>query len=97
MKIVEVLDVLIPNTEKFEVKFDSSKDVKAVLLNYGDEAYMKIILDKYSSDFFLKNVYKIEDNLSKGLIWRSLWDTIRDGKESSLKFLEAALDQLPQE
>lgn len=58
---------------------------------------MKIILDEYSSSFFLENLHKIQDNLSKGLIWRSLWDSVRDGKVSSLKFLESVLNILPHE
>ena len=49
----------------------------AVLLNYQDEAFIKIAFDSHSVAFFKKNLNKISCELSRTLIWQAFYNMVR--------------------
>jgi len=72
-------------------------EVACVLLNVGDWGYCKIRIDEESLEFFKNNLCKIQDSLSRQLVWRALWDMTRDIRISAVEFLDAVKQQVPQE
>lgn len=69
--------------------YDASKTpYQAVLLNYGDWGFIKVLLDDISIEFFKNNLHKINDVLTRTLIWRSFYDMVRDAKISSEEYIE---------
>lgn len=64
------------------------------MLNYEDEAFIKVRLDSASFDFFRKNVSKVKDEFTRSLIWRALYDMLRDGDYTSIGFLDAVCENL---
>jgi hypothetical protein len=77
--------------DETEVKFDPANNYQAVLLNYQDQTFIKILLDELSLDFFRRNLTKINDDLTRTLIWRSLYDTVRDAKICSEEYMDFLL------
>jgi len=78
--------------------YDASKSpYQAVLLNYGDWGFIKVLLDDISIEFFKNNLHKIDDVLTRSLIWRSFYDMVRDGKISSEEYIEFFIKVIPLE
>lgn len=69
-----------------------SNDYKAVLLNYEDWSFVKIVLDKFSLAFFKQNLKKMTDILSIMLITQSLFDMVKDGIFKATDFVDFMLD-----
>lgn len=58
------------------LQYDGSKQFKAVLLNYGDYAFIKVLLDPASLDFFKINLIRISDTLTRTLTWKAFYDMV---------------------
>ena len=95
--IYEEKDVMLKNNSETVVSYDGSKKPKAVLLNYQDEAYIKIRLDENSILFLKEKLNIIPDQLTRAMIWRSLFDMVRDGQLSAYKFIQIVLETVPAE
>ncbi|EAS02835.3 peptidase M1 family aminopeptidase (macronuclear) [Tetrahymena thermophila SB210] len=80
--------VILKPAEKTTIEYDGSKNFKAVLLNYGDYAFIKTILDPVSLTFLQHNLHKISDVLTRTLIWKAFYDMARDGKISSEQYVD---------
>lgn len=72
-------------TTKVDVSFKGA--VKGILVNHGDHGYAKVHFDKKSLDNFEQNLYKIEDGVSRSMIWQQLWYNMRDEKMTSIQLL----------
>lgn len=84
---VTVIPVLLNEATETIVEYDASKtQYKAVLLNYGDWGFIKVLLDDVSIQFFRQNLHKINDVMTRTLIWRAFFDMVRDGKLSSEEY-----------
>ena len=59
----------------------------AVFINADDYDYCKAILDANSIKAFQGNLHKVDEELTRMLIWQSFWDLAKDGKASSKSFL----------
>jgi len=90
-------DVVLSNSEFTTLVYDGSQRYKAVLLNYQDEAFIKILLDDASIEFFKANLHNVKDELTRTLIWRSFYDMVRDGKLSSEEYVDTIIQALPHE
>ena len=66
-------------------------------LNQDDYAYAKIRFDSQSIDWLTLNLSKVNDPLTRGAIWRHLWNHVMDRKMSSLKYMEFVQKNLPNE
>ena len=69
------------------ISYDGSKKYKAVLLNYEDHTFVKNNIDSASREFFTDNLSKINDILSRTLIWRSYYEMVKDAIIPSDKFI----------
>lgn len=85
--IVLVKEVVLNAAELTEVDLEINNFV-AVLPNYEDWAFIKILLDDKSRDFLINNFNLIQDSLCRLLIVRSLFESVRDGRLKSSDFVE---------
>ncbi len=62
-----------------------------LLLNDDDLTYAKIRLDERSLATAAEGLGKIEDSLTRALIWGTLWDATRDAEFPASRFVEIVL------
>ena len=87
-EIGEIKDCFLDKKNENTVVYDGSAGYKAILINYEDHSYIKIILDQHSIEFFKSNLKNVSHSLSRSMIWRSFYDMVRDGKLSSYEYAE---------
>src|SRR5699024_6393145 len=72
-----------------------------VLLNDGDHTYAKVRLDDVSLGTIPQILDKLqggaEEELSRAVIWTSLWNMTRDGQWPAREFIAAVLQHAPGE
>lgn len=92
------MPVLLEEAPETVLEYDASQTAyKAVLLNYGDWGFIKVILDDVSINFFKENLHKIDDVMTRTLIWRAFFDMVRDGKLSSEEYADIFIHAIPKE
>lgn len=77
-EVVKVEEIILNDVEKTSIEVAIPDDVVAILPNYNDYQFIKVILDKESSTFFQANFSLITEPLSKGLLLRAWFDGCRD-------------------
>lgn len=70
---------------------------QAIMLNYNDWSYTKVILDHESFKFFKENLNLIEDQLLRQMIYRSLYDMVRDVRISGVEYVDILIGLLCEE
>lgn len=95
-KIYEIQDVVLKNEKETRVQMPAQTP-EAVLLNYYDEAFIKVRLDAVSIEFFKQNLASVDDELTRAIVWRALWDMLRDGQLPSTEFVEISCRSLAKE
>jgi len=79
-------------------KLNLSGPINALILNHDDHVYTKVRFDNNTIKSFKKDgLLKIEDPLSRSLIWRNLWQQVLDFKLSATDFYHFLLTNLPNE
>lgn len=78
-----------------QIEYDGSQSYKAILLNYEDETFIKVLLDEVSLTYFRDNLHKIQDPLTRSMIWRAFFDVVRDSKISSEEYIKIVIKNLP--
>jgi len=96
-KLNQEQDIMLQNAPETVITYDGSQRIKAVVLNYQDEAFIKIRLDQQSIAFFREKLNAIPDQLTRAMVWRALYDMVRDGKLSAYKFIDIAIGAIPSE
>jgi hypothetical protein len=86
------LDVAGALTEVTELAGEKTADL--VLINDGDQSYAKLRFDDRSIATMKSHLGKLDDSLSRGLIWASLWDSTRDGELAASDYVTIALNAL---
>jgi aminopeptidase N len=86
------LDVVGALTEVTELAGEKTADL--VLINDGDQSYAKLRFDDRSIATMKSHLGKLDDSLSRGLIWASLWDSTRDGELAASDYVTIALNAL---
>jgi aminopeptidase N len=71
-----------------------NKDVVAVLPNYNDFSFIKVILDEKSLAWFKANLIKVKEPLAVGLVLRALYDGVRDARFKASEFIKVASDYI---
>jgi aminopeptidase N len=91
----EFKNIIIKPTEVTSLEqFIGKNEPKAVILNYNDWAYCKWVIDTRSIEYLKSNLHKINDLLTKQLVYRSLFDLTRDSRISSIEYLNIVLNLL---
>jgi aminopeptidase N len=86
------LDVTGALTEVTELAGEKTADL--VLINDGDQSYAKLRFDDRSIATMKSHLGKLDDSLSRGLIWASLWDSTRDGELAASDYVTIAINAL---
>lgn len=68
-----------------------------VYANYDDYAYIKTYFGRDSLSFLQDSVGSINDNFLRELIWRAIWDMVRDGKFNAVNYATMLKTHLPHE
>ena len=83
----DTINVVLKNQEETIIELKGKLYV-AALPNYGDETFIKVLLDKQSLEFFKHNLNLVVEPGARILIWRAFYDMVRDAKIASFEFLE---------
>lgn len=62
--------------------------IVAVMPNFEDHTFIKVVIDPYSLNFFKHNLHLIQQDLTRTLIWRSIYEMVRDARLSTAVYLE---------
>jgi aminopeptidase N len=68
-----------------------------VLPNGRGWAYGDFVLDKVTREYLMTNLPDIEDPLTRGSAWVTLWDSLLDGQVKPEAFLDLTMRALPRE
>lgn len=68
-----------------------------ILVNDEDLAYAKIRLDERSRATAVAHLGAIESSLARGVVWGSLWDTVRDAEMPARQFVDLVLNNIAAE
>ena len=58
--------------------------VSAIFINEGEHAYAKVRFDERSKDWFVDNLNKVRDAVTRGAIWRYFWFAVLERRMTSL-------------
>ena len=92
----EVIDVEA-NQETEIFKLVDTPSPSCVVLNVHDYDYAKVKLDRTSIEKLFADLHKIEPPFTRQVVWRNLWDMVKDNEMSGVEFAEMAITQLPLE
>lgn len=105
--IVELFDSSMNSIQKStitvqpqaETVFDqfNGLPVACAILNVDDWGYCKIRIDESSFEVLKDHLSKINEPLTRQLVYRALWDMVRDIKMSAVELIEFVLAQLSHE
>jgi len=93
-------EIVLNNERSTEVdcKEFINKGVKAIVPNTGDWTFIKIILDPISLNLMKYNISSIKDELTRSLVWRSLFEMVRDANTiKATEFIDLLLENIPLE
>jgi aminopeptidase N len=68
-----------------------------VFANYQDEAYGRFLLDAVSRKAVMTRLGSMNDVFQRGLLWGSLWDSVREAEMDPQEYVDLALRTLPTE
>ena len=94
---VKKVKVLVKDQEETVVGELQGVEAAAVVLNVEDWGYCKVRIDESSLAVLKKDLIKIQDPLTRQLVYRALWDMVRDIKLSGVEFVEFVIQQFPLE
>lgn len=67
------------------------------MLNYGDHGYYRTYIEERTAGFLSKNLSKIDDSLTRGLVWRSLIGMIKACKLKLKVLFDFIINNIPTE
>jgi aminopeptidase N len=95
--LIEAKEIFLKNQKETVIEYDGSKDVVAIIPNVGDYSFIKIILDEQSINWAMKNISKVQDELTRALVWRSMFDMVRDCRLKSVEMINICSSHFSQE
>jgi len=96
-KIYDAQDIVLENKERTTITYDGTKKPRAVFLNYQDETFIKTRLDEYSLAFLKDKIHTVPDELTRAMIWQSIYNMVKDGTFSPYQFAEIAREGIQKE
>jgi aminopeptidase N len=78
-ELIKAKEITTSKNGKDEIDTDDVSDFYAVLPNYEDLSFIKVILDPTSLEFFTSKYNLVKDELSRCLILRSVYDMVLGG------------------
>jgi aminopeptidase N len=84
-------------TTVFEFNDLDLKQFKAVMLNFNDHDFVQVQLDNQSLQYFLHHLTEVKDNLSRILLYRILYNMVKEGNLHAGKLVDLLLDSIQKE
>ncbi|ORC22149.1 aminopeptidase N [Rothia nasimurium] len=98
---------VLTRSERLEIDVDGevtevplalgAKRPDLILVNDEDLAYAKIRLDERSRATAVTDLGAIDASVARGVVWGSLWDTVRDGQMPARQFVDLVLNNIGSE
>ncbi|WP_237237544.1 aminopeptidase N [Rothia nasimurium] len=95
---------VLTRTDRLEIDVDGevtevplavgAKRPDLILVNDEDLAYAKIRLDERSRATAVAHLGAIDSSVARGVVWGSLWDTVRDAEMPARQFVELVLGNI---
>jgi aminopeptidase N len=76
-KILEEKMIIVENKSETIIEYNGDLKTAAVLLNHGDQAFVRVILDNNTQDFLLSNLLKLERIMDRGLFLKYINDSVK--------------------
>jgi aminopeptidase N len=96
--LLEAKDVILQNKTETVLEYDGSMNVAAVVPNYDDLTFIKILMDDTTCDWMKSNMAKLPEELTRSMVLRSLFEMVRDARGiKSHEFVELCLESYPKE
>ena len=92
-----ILNVDITGAEIDVPQMKGQPAPRYVLPNGGGWAYGDFVIDPITREYLMTNLADIQDPLTRGSAWVTLWDSLLDGKVKPEDFLDLAMRALPRE
>lgn len=102
-----LVDGKLTRTDRIELDIDGELTVveeaigkkrpDLLLLNDEDLAYAKIRLDSRSIETAVKHLGDIDSSVARGVVWGSLWDTVRDAQMPARQYVDLVLNNIGKE
>lgn len=80
-----------------EVTTVTAENAPLVVVNDGDLTYAKLRPDSTSLGTVTEHLGRIDESLTRSLLWGAAWDQTRDGEASASWFLQLVLDHIATE
>jgi len=91
-------NVVLSNTKELtEVNLNYDGKVKAIVINHGLHTYAKVRFDDRSLKCFEKELCKIDEYLTRLMIWRNIWFQMLDGELNPIQYMNMVIRQIPNE
>lgn len=91
-----IKDVIISDKDELNtVTVDFAGPVKAVLPNWDDHAFILQEYDEKTLDFIIKDLYKLESELDKVVVWTQMWQMVTACKLNPVKYYKFVINQYP--
>ena len=91
--LLEVKDVILQNREETVLEYDASRGVAAVVPNYDDLTFIKILMDDTTCEWMKSNMAKLPEELTRSIVLRSLYEMVKDARGiKSHEFVELCVE-----
>jgi hypothetical protein len=91
---VKKIEVNVDGLEETKVPYDGSEQFVGVLVNLDDEGFVKYRPDPVSLAYFRANINKIEDQVTRMLIWHHFNELVRDSILHVKDYTDTALENI---
>ncbi|CDW89925.1 aminopeptidase n [Stylonychia lemnae] len=93
-----IRDIMISDSNELnEIEVPHQGKVTIINVNANDHAYAKIRYDQRTFDNFVSSLHRVNDAVTRGQVWRSLWLLVVDRKISSMQYFHFVVEQLQYE
>lgn len=97
-KLLEAKEVILQNVSETVVEYDGSMNVAAIVPNYEDLTFIKILMDDTTCEWVKSNMSKIPEELTRNMVLRSLFEMVRDARGiKSHEFVTLCQESYPKE
>ena len=76
----DVLSELIRPVVKTTLTYNGANNYKAILVNHNDLGFLKYAFDETSLGYFLSSVSRVDDVLTRMIVWHFLNEMVKDAK-----------------
>ncbi len=94
-KIGKEIDTIYTGSKTVINGISGTKRPDLLYLNYEDHDYIKDVIDEKSVNYLLQNIERIGDQLTKNMLYGSLWQMVRDAELDPKKYLELVYNKAP--